>query len=77
MLGSIWYLTSCFDISYASLHKVKTLVQNFVWGGHVDNKIRDKVACDTTIFPNLKGGIKIFNLQALLEILGFATVFCN
>jgi len=56
-LGSIWYLAFYFNIFYASLHKIKTLVQNLVWGGQVDNKMSVKVAWDTIILPNVKGEI--------------------
>ncbi len=65
VLGSIWYLASCFNISYASLHKIKTLVWNLVWGSQVDNKTNVRVAWDLTILPNVKGGIKKFNLPSL------------
>jgi hypothetical protein len=69
VLGSIWYLKSCFNISYASFHKIKTLVQNLVWGSHVNNKTSARVAWDTTILPNVKGGIKNFDLQARAQAL--------
>jgi hypothetical protein len=69
VLGSIWYLTSCFNISYASLHKIKTLARNLVWVSHADNKTSARVAWDTTILPNVKGGIKNFDLQAWAQAL--------
>jgi hypothetical protein len=33
VLASIWYIASCADISKVVLHKARTLVCNFVWGG--------------------------------------------
>jgi hypothetical protein len=39
-------------------------MQNFVWGGHAKNKTKARVAWDTTILANVKGGIQNFDLQA-------------
>jgi hypothetical protein len=36
-----------------------------VWGSQVDNKTNVRVAWDLTILPNVKGGIKKFNLPSL------------
>ncbi len=63
IIGSVWYIASCVDLSLLALEKVKVLVHNFVWFGKIDNQSRAKVAWDIAILPLVKDGIKILDLE--------------
>lgn len=57
ILVSIWYASSCANLSHSNVKKVKTLIRNFVWSCQVDGKARAKVAWDIIILPLARRGL--------------------
>ena len=66
VLASIWYLSSCANITAATFRQTRGLIRNFVWGAKPSNKTSAKISWNVVIQPLVESGVKIIDptLQA-------------
>lgn len=63
ILSSIWYLSSCSDLSGKALKLARSMVRNYMWSGKREMNARARVKWDTAVLPIVRGGIKILDPQ--------------
>lgn len=59
LLASLWFIASCWSPHLRSVHKVKSLIRNYIWSGkNGERACRAKVAWNSLILPHKLGGLK-------------------